>query len=105
VFANEIGQRLGQIAPKAAVAFMASKDYVKARQAVAVADSTGNGNSTTSGVKSSLEQKAGELFKEAKAEAATDPNAAKQKFRQIQNMVDSKSPWHQRAGKELSGAS
>ena len=98
-FASELEQRRGQIAAKAAVAFMVAKDYTSARLAVATAESTGNGNSTTSGVRADLERRAAELFKQAKAEAATDPAAAKQKYRQIQNMVDSKNQWHQRAGK------
>jgi hypothetical protein len=103
-YTEEIQARIGQIAPKAAVAFMAAKDYVLAKQAVGLAESTGNGNSTTAGVKSSLEQKAGELYKEAQALQSTDPDSAKQKFRQVQRMVDSKSQWYQRAGKALSGA-
>jgi len=96
---------MGQVAPKAAVAFMAGKDFVKAKQAVALAESSGNGNSTTQGVKGSLEQKAGEIYKEAQALQASDPDAAKQKYKEIQQIVDPKSPWHQRAGKALNAAS
>ncbi len=104
-YTSEINVRMGQVAPKAAVAFMAGKDFLKAKQAVALAEGSGNGNSTTQGVRSSLEQKAGELFKEAQGLQASDPDGAKQKYREIQRMVDPKSPWHQRAGKALSGAS
>lgn len=97
----EINSRMGEIAPKAAVAFMAGKNFVKAKEAVAVAERSGNSNSTTAGVRSSLEQKAGDLYKEADSLKSSDPAAATQKFREIQGMVDSKSPWHQKAGKAL----
>jgi len=100
-YTSDINARMGVIAPKAAVAFMAGKDYVMAKTAVGVAESSGNGNSTTQGVRSSLEQKAGELFKEATALQSSDPAAATQKFREIQRMVDSKSSWYQKAGKAL----
>jgi hypothetical protein len=93
---------MGEIAPKAAVAFMAGKEFVKAKQAVVLAEGSGNSNATTQGVRSSLEQRAGELYKEAQALQSSDPDAAKQKFREIQRIVDPKSQWHQRAGKALS---
>ena len=97
----EINSHMGEIAPKAAVAFMAGKNFVKAKEAVAVAERSGNSNSTTAGVRSSLEQKAGDLYKEADSLKSSDPAAATQKFREVQGMVDSKSPWHQKAGKAL----
>ncbi|MBA3455221.1 MAG: FHA domain-containing protein [Deltaproteobacteria bacterium] len=101
-YTSEINARMGAIAPKAAVAFMAGKDYVKAKQAVGIAESSGNGNSTTQGVRSSLEQKAGDLYKEGQALQSSDPAAAKAKYVEVQRMVDSKSPWHQKAGKAIS---
>lgn len=103
-FGSEITERLGKIAPKAAAAFMASRDYVKAKRAVGLAESTGNRNSTTDGVRQSLESAAGQLYRQAEAEMSSNPAAAKAKLKTIQGMVDSKSPWHQRAGKLLSGA-
>jgi hypothetical protein len=100
-YTSEINKRMGEIAPKAAVAFMAIRDHVKAKQAVRLAESSGNSNSTTQGVRTSLEQRAGELYKEALGLRSSDPAAATQKFREVQRMVDSKSTWHQRAGKAL----
>ena len=79
------------------------QDYVRARNAVAVAESGGKGNSSTQGVKSSLESAAGKLFKEAHAEMGSDEKSAREKLKQVQQMVDSKSQWHQKAGKLLSG--
>ncbi len=96
-----INVRMGDISTKAAVAFMAGKNYVKAKEAVGVAERSGKSNSTTAGVRSSLEQKAGDLYKEAEGLKSSDPAAATQKLREIQGMVDSKSPWHQKAGKAL----
>ena len=100
-YTSEINKRMGQVAPKAAVAFMAVRDYTKAKQAVGLAESSGNNNSTAQGVRSSLEQRAGELYREAQTLQTSDPAAATSKFREIQRMVDSTSPWHQKAGKAL----
>jgi pSer/pThr/pTyr-binding forkhead associated (FHA) protein len=102
-FTSEINARLAEIASKAAVAFMADKDYVRAKNAVAVAEAGGKGNSSTQGVKASLESTAAKLFKEAQAELASDEKSARDKLKQVQQMVDSKSQWHQKAGKLLSG--
>ena len=100
-YTPEIDKQMGKVAPKAAVAFMIQKDYTKAKQAVVLAESSGNGNDTTQGVRVSLEQRAGDLYKEAQALQSSDTAAATQKYREIQRMVDSKSPWHQKAGKAL----
>ena len=45
----------------------------------------------------------GKLFKEAQAEMGSDEKGAREKLKQVQQMVDSKSQWHQKAGKLLSG--
>ena len=103
-FGSDIESQLGKIAPKAAVEFMAAKDYGNARRAAGLAESTGNRNSTTDGVRASLERKAGELVREAQAELSTDPSGAKAKLKQAQTMVEPKSQWHQKAGKLLAGA-
>ena len=100
-YTPEIDKQMGKVAPKAAVAFMIQKDYTKAKQAVVLAESTNPGNDTTQGVRVSLEQRAGDLYKEAQALQSSDTAAATQKYREIQRMVDSKSPWHQKAGKAL----
>lgn len=102
-FGNDIESQLGKIAPKAAVSFMAAKDYASARRAVSLAESSGNKNATTDGVRSSLEQKAGELFRQAQSEMSSDPSGAKAKLKQVQAMVEPKSQWHQKAAKLLSG--
>ncbi|MDX2093621.1 MAG: FHA domain-containing protein [Kofleriaceae bacterium] len=102
-FTSEINSKLGDIASKAAVAFMADKDYVRAKNAVQIAESAGKGNASTQGVRSSLESAAGKLFKEAQAEMGSDEKAAREKLKQVQQMVDAKSQWHQKAGKLLSG--
>ncbi len=103
-FASEIDARLAKIAPKAAVTFMAARDFLGAKRAVALAEAAGNKNATTESVRASLEQRAGELVKQAQAELSSDPGSAKQKLKQAQSLVDPKSPWHQKAGKLLSDA-
>jgi hypothetical protein len=50
-------------------------------------------------VREALENQAGKLYRAAQADS--DPDAAKAKYRQIKSMVDSKSTWYQKASKAL----
>ncbi len=101
VFSSEIQAKLAQVAPRAAGSFMAAKNYSEAKEAVATAEAAGGSNSTTQSVRSALEQTAGALYKEAMSELSADPSGAKAKLKQVQQMVDSKSTWYQKAAKAL----
>ncbi len=104
VFREEIQSKLAQIAPRAAAGFVAAKMYSAAKEAVATAESAGGSNGTTQSVRSALEAAAGILYKEAIGEMSADPAGAKTKLKEVQQMVDSKSTWYQKAGKALSGS-
>jgi len=102
VFSDEIKAKLAQIAPRAAAGFVAAKMYGAAKEAVATAEAAGGSNGTTQSVRSALESAAGALYKEAIGEMSSDPSGARQKLKEVQQMVDSKSTWYQKAGKALS---
>jgi len=55
-------------------------------------------------VRDKLEEIAGELYRSASSELATDPDGAKKKLRQIQGMVDQKNPLFGKAAKLLNGS-
>jgi hypothetical protein len=100
---GDIDGKLAQVAPKAALSFMAGGDFEKARDAVRLAETVGANNSNTKAVRGGLEQQAATLYKQASSEISADPEGAKQKLRQIQRIVESKSQWYQKASKLLSG--
>jgi tetratricopeptide (TPR) repeat protein len=91
-FTLEIKSRLAQIAPKAAVSFYVRKEYAAAFQAVRTAESNGVSNSDTKLVRDKLELAAKEIYEAAAKEINSNPDAAKQKLKQIRGMVDGKSP-------------
>ena len=104
-FDADIQTKLAQVAPRAAISFMATHAYLKARDAVLVAEKFG----ATEGVKlvrQKLESVASEIYAEASKELEGNPSSApaKEKLRQIQSMVDQKSPWWQKADKLLKGS-
>jgi outer membrane biosynthesis protein TonB len=89
---SEIKGKLAQIAPKAAMSFYVRKEYAEASAAVKTAEANGISNDDTKLVRTKLEQAARELYEQAAKEIESDPDAAKQKLRQIKSMVDGKSP-------------
>ena len=71
-------------------------------QAADTAVNYGAGSSpTVTGVRQSLERKAGQLFAEAQKLMAKKPEEAKQVLRRIQKIVPRDSPWYQKAYKAL----
>ena len=104
VFSSEIQSKLAQVAPKAAASFVAAKNFSAAREAVAVAEANGGGNSTTQSIRQNLEQQASALVKEAQSLMSSDPAGAKEKLKLVQQMVDSKSPSYQKASKLLASS-
>ena len=101
-FDGEIQTRLAQVAPKAALSYMAAKNYSSARTAVIAAQQFGSSESVKL-VSQKLESVAGELYNEGMRELSANPSGAKEKFRQITTIVDSKSSWYQKAQKQLRG--
>ncbi|MEO6772323.1 MAG: FHA domain-containing protein [Kofleriaceae bacterium] len=101
-FESEISQRLAAIAPKAAMSFAGAHDYQRAHAAVQKAESLGaGGDKNVKLVKDKLEGAAAALYKEAIGDS--DPKSSKDKLRQVKLMVDSKSPWYQKATSKLLG--
>lgn len=89
---TEINDKRAAIAPKAAVAFSASKEWGKARTAYQVAQRAGSSDPNLAIVKQKLEAAANELYVAANAEASSNPGPAKEKLKQIRTIVDPKSP-------------
>jgi len=102
-FVDEIRAKLSQVAPRAAISFMAAKQYENAARAVRTAESLGAANSSTKAVRDGLESQAGALYASAMKELGSNPDAAKAKLRQVKAMVDAKSPWAAKAQKALNG--
>jgi pSer/pThr/pTyr-binding forkhead associated (FHA) protein len=98
-FSSTIEEALAKVAPKAATAFMADKNYEQARAAVLEAEKLGSGSSGTNMVKQALERAAANLYAEASKEANDNPSEAKEKCKRILNFADSKSPWYAKAAK------
>ncbi|HWM84223.1 MAG TPA: FHA domain-containing protein [Kofleriaceae bacterium] len=84
-----IGARIAQVAPAAAGAYMARKDYPEAKQAADVAEKFGAGDSDRVRiVRNSLERKAEQLYEEAKSQSESgDTDAAAATARTIMRMV------------------
>src|SRR6185312_2270809 len=101
-FESEISQKLAAIAPKAALSFAGTHNYDKAHTAVLKAESLGaGGDKNIQLVKNKLEGAAQQLYQDAINDP--DPKSSKDKLRQVKLMVDSKSPWFQKATSKLLG--
>ncbi|NVB77541.1 MAG: FHA domain-containing protein [Kofleriaceae bacterium] len=98
-FTDELQTKLAQVAPKAAIGFMAAKNYPRARNAVITAEKLGSTAEALTMVRQKLESVASDLYNEAQKE--TDATAAKEKYRTIMSIVDSKSTWYGRAAKAI----
>ncbi len=87
-FKKDITDRLGEIAPKAASAFMAGKSFAEALTAVRLAESIGVNNSTTKAVRKSLNEQAQDLISQATKELDSDRADAKEKLKKAQSAVE-----------------
>jgi hypothetical protein len=92
------------VATRAAVSYMASKEYEAAFQAVRTSESLGSSSSSNKAVRDRLEAFAAELFRAAQSELASDPESAKKKLRQILGMVDPKHPLYSKSQKLINGS-
>jgi pSer/pThr/pTyr-binding forkhead associated (FHA) protein len=101
-FSSEIKAKIATTAPKAAINYMAAKNFEAAHVAVGKAESAGASDGNVKLVRQSLENQAGTLYGQAKSEMASSPDSAKDKLRRVQHMVDSKSPWWKKAQMLLS---
>lgn len=103
-FESDITSRLQTVAPKAAMSFVAAKNYDKAHTAVQKSEQLGVGNDgNVKLVKQKLESEAAEIYAQAIKDFDSNPSAAKDKLRQVKTMVDSKSPTYQKATTKLLG--
>ncbi len=103
-FESDITAKLGAITPKAAIGYFIAHDLEKARAAVIEAEKLGVSNDTVKLVKTKLEGEAALLYQQAMKELSTNPGEAKEKFKQIESIVDSKTTVYQKAAKQLQGA-
>jgi len=101
-YVPEMERVLVTVASKAALSYAAAKEYELAFTAVRTAEALGSQSPTNKSVRDKLEDLAGELLRSASSEQASDPEDAKKKLRQIQGMVDPKSPLYAKATKQLS---
>ncbi len=100
----EIQDRLVLVASRAAMSYMAVKDYEQAFQAVRLSDSLGSSSPSNKTVRDKLDELAIELYRAAQSELASDPDAAKRKLHQVQGMIDPKNPVYAKATKLLNGS-
>ena len=100
---TDLQDRMGQVAPKAAIAYMAKERFEDAYGAVRVAEAAGQGKESTASIRATLSQKAGVLYQAAVDEWDSDNKSARQKLARIKNMVDAKNSWAVKAAKLASG--
>jgi Inner membrane component of T3SS, cytoplasmic domain len=103
-YVAEIQERLVVAAARAAVQYMAAKEYGAAFQAVRVSEQYGSSSPSNKTVRDKLESLAADLVRTASSELASNPEEARRLARQVQGMVDAKNPLHARATKMLSGS-
>ena len=96
---RSIGARIAQVAPAAAGAYMARKDYPEAKQAADMAEKFGAGERVAT-VRNSLERKAKQLYDEARSQA-DDGNTAEaaETARLIMQMVPRSSDLYAQASR------
>jgi hypothetical protein len=103
-FESDITDRLKVVAPKAAMSFVAGKNYDKAHTAVQKAEQLGAGtDQNVKLVKQKLESEAAAIYAQAIKDMDSNPSGAKEKLRQVKSMLDSKSPTYQKATTKLLG--
>lgn len=102
-FDGEIQTKLAQVAPKAALSYVANKNYLAARNAMIFSKQFPGAAETVSLVKQKLESAASELYGEATGEMSSNPQGAKEKLKQILQITDPGSSWHKKAAQKLSG--
>jgi hypothetical protein len=83
--------------------YMATKEYEAAFQAVRESDALGSQSPSNKTVREKLDSVAADLLRAAQSEMASDVEAAKQKLRQILNMVEPKNPVYGKASRLLNG--
>jgi outer membrane biosynthesis protein TonB len=98
-FQSDFETALAKVAPKAAAAYMADKNYEQARTAVIESEKLGAGTTGTNMVKQALDRAAQDLYNQASKDASSDPASAKEKCQRILNFADSKSQWYQKAAR------
>ncbi len=98
---DEINTKLRDVAPRAAVTFLGSKDYAESYGAMNLAESIGVKSESLKLVRNKLEAAAGQLYGEAESLMASDPDEAKKKLRVIKTMVSADSQWSAKATKLL----
>jgi len=101
-FVPEIKEKLAIMASRAAASYTASKDYEQAFQAVRVAEQLRSTSPTNKAVRDTLTNIAEDLLRGARAEQSSNPEAARQKLRQILGIVEPRSATYAQAQKLLS---
>jgi pSer/pThr/pTyr-binding forkhead associated (FHA) protein/outer membrane biosynthesis protein TonB len=96
---SDIQSKLALVAPKAAFSYYAKKNYQAARVAVISAEQYGNAEGVSI-VRQKLESVARDLYNDAQSDKFQS-SSSKDKLKQIKLIVDSKSPWYQKASKAL----
>jgi hypothetical protein len=102
-YVAEMQEKLVVVASRAAMLYMAAKDYEAAFQAVKTSDSLGSNSPSNKTVRDKLDTVAGDLYRTAQSELASDREDAKQKLRQILGMIEPRNPLHAKASKLLNG--
>ncbi|HEY5927157.1 MAG TPA: FHA domain-containing protein [Kofleriaceae bacterium] len=102
-FIGEINAKIGPAAGKAALLYIANRNYLAARTALTDAIKYGAGTETIDLVKSQLESAAGRLYSEALEIFDDNPSGAKDKLKTILQLVDPTSSWHKKATAKLKG--
>lgn len=102
-YVAEVQEKLVVVASRAAMLYMAARDYEAAFQAVKMSDSLGSTSPSNKTVREKLDAVAGDLYRSAQAELSSDRESAKQKLRQILGMVEPRNPLHAKATKLLNG--
>jgi pSer/pThr/pTyr-binding forkhead associated (FHA) protein len=99
-----INERLVVVATRAAMQYMASKNFEPAFRAVRESEALGSTSPSNKVIREKLESVAADLLRAASSELASNPEEAKRKARQVEGMVDTRHPLHVRATRLLNGS-
>ncbi|MEZ4399075.1 MAG: FHA domain-containing protein [Kofleriaceae bacterium] len=101
-----IRDKIASVAPRAAALYMARQSYELAKSAADDAVNVGvGGTSMVTGVRASLERRAGEFYATASKLQKSKPAEAKALARRITKMVPGDSPWYRKAVALVNGSS
>jgi pSer/pThr/pTyr-binding forkhead associated (FHA) protein len=102
-YVGDIKKRLLDVAPRAAMKYMADKAFERAFDAASFSEKIGSSSPSIKLVRDKLESLAADLLKAAQSELSSNPAEARQKARQVKGMVAPGHPLYVKASRLVDG--